>query len=233
MKVVGYTRVSVDDGGERGAGLAAQRSAIVAEVARRGWTLVDIFEDVGYSGRDFNRPAVTTAISLLKRGDADALVVAKLDRLSRSILDFTSIMDRARKEDWGVIALDCAVDTTTPAGEAMSNVMATFAQYERRVIAARTSDALRELRSRGKAYSPTPFGFQRDGDSLVLHEPEQKVLARMRRLRAKGKSYRDIAASLNRSKTPAKNHGIWFASSVRSTLATSVKVGTKKTEVGA
>ena len=54
MKVVGYTRVSVDDGGERGAGLAAQRSAIVAEVARRGWTLVDIFEDVGYSGRDFN-----------------------------------------------------------------------------------------------------------------------------------------------------------------------------------
>jgi DNA invertase Pin-like site-specific DNA recombinase len=225
LKVLGYTRVSLDEQGERGVGLAAQRSAILAEVAHRDWELVEILEDSGYSGRDFNRPAVTNAMKLLRCGDADALVVAKLDRLSRSILDFTSIMARARKENWGVIALDCAVDTTTPAGEAMAHVMATFAQYERRLIAQRTSDALCELRSRGKAYSPTPFGFERDGDSLVVHAAEQKVLTRIRRLRAKGKSYRAIAQSLNRSGTPAKQGGAWFASSVRSTLLTVEKVG--------
>jgi DNA invertase Pin-like site-specific DNA recombinase len=233
VKVVGYTRVSVDEGGERSAGLHAQRSAIVAEVARRGWTLVEILEDSGYSGRDVNRPAVTTAMTMLRRGDADALVVAKLDRLSRSILDFTSIMARARKENWGVIALDCSVDTTTPAGEAMAHVMATFAQYERRVIAQRTSDALAELRSRSRVYSPTPFGFERDGKSLVLHAAEQKVLARMRRLRAAGRSYRAIAASLNRSEIPAKKGGGWFASSVRSVLLTTEKVGHANVEVAA
>ena len=225
MKVVGYTRVSLDEQGERGVGLAAQRSAILAEVAARGWELVEVLEDSGYSGRDFNRPAVTTAMRMLQRGEADALVVAKLDRLSRSILDFTNIMAKARKENWGVIALDCSVDTTTPAGEAMAHVMATFAQYERRLIAARTSAALAELRSQGRAYSRTPFGFERDGNRLVVHDQEQQVIARMRRLRAKGTSYQAIAQSLNKAKIPAKRGGPWIKTSVRSVLATADKVG--------
>jgi DNA invertase Pin-like site-specific DNA recombinase len=70
----------------------------------------------------------------LERGRADALVVAKLDRLSRSMLDFTAVMAKAQKEGWALVALDCAVDTTTPAGEAMAHVLATFAQFERRLI---------------------------------------------------------------------------------------------------
>ena len=225
MKVVGYTRVSLDEGGERGVGLAAQRSAILAEAAARGWELVATLEDKGFSGRDCNRPALTAAITMLQRHEADALVVSKLDRLSRSILDFTSIMARARKEGWGVVALDLAVDTTTPAGEVLAHVMASFAQYERRLIAQRTADALRELRSRGEAYGPTPFGWSRAGDRLLPQASEQKVLARMRRLRARGHSYRAIAQSLNRSGTPAKKGGAWFASSVLSALRTSEKVG--------
>jgi DNA invertase Pin-like site-specific DNA recombinase len=225
VKVIGYTRMSVDEGGERSAGLAAQRSAIVAEVARRGWTLVEILEDSGYSGRDCNRPALGTALNMLRRGQADALLASKLDRISRSILDFAHLMEQARKHSFGIIALDCAVDTTTASGELVASVMATFAQYERRLIAQRTSDALKELRSRGRPYSPTPFGFERHGDSLVLHASEQKVLARMRRFRAKGKSYRAIAQSLNRSGTPAKNGGEWFASAARSVLLTAEKVG--------
>jgi len=225
MKVLGYTRVSLDEQGERGVGLAAQKTAIVAEVAARGWELVEVFQDSGYSGRDCNRPALTAALKTVQRGQANALVVAKLDRLSRSILDFAHLMEQARKQSFGIIALDCAVDTTTPSGELMASVMATFAQYERRLIAQRTSDALAELRSRGRPYSPTPFGFERQGDRLVLDHTEQKVLARMRRLRARGRSYRAIAQSLNRSRIPAKNGGNWFASSVRSSLLTSEKVG--------
>jgi site-specific DNA recombinase len=115
----------------------------------------------------------------------------------------------------------------------MAQMSAVFAELERNLGARRTSDSLRELRCRGKAYSPTPYGFQREGDNLIPDAAEQKALARMRRLRAKGQSYRAIAASLNRSGTPAKNHGVWFASSVRSTLATSGKVGTKTAEVAA
>ena len=89
------------------------------------------------------------ALDALERGDADALVVSKLDRLSRSMLDFASIMHAAQRHAWGLVALDVNVDTTSPAGEAMANVLATFAQFERRLIGQRTRDALAVKREQG------------------------------------------------------------------------------------
>jgi DNA invertase Pin-like site-specific DNA recombinase len=217
--------VSTDEQSESGAGLAAQRSAILAEVKRRGWELVGLFEDAGYSGRDFRRPAVMSAIAMLGKGQADALVVAKLDRLSRSMLDFATVMAQARKEGWGLVSLDCAVDTTTPAGEAMANVMATFAQFERRLISQRTSDALSALRSQGRPYGSVPYGFHRDGDRLLADEAEQCVLAHMRQLRESGHSYHQIAHSLNSAGIVAKRGGTWSAMAARSVLLTAPKVG--------
>src|SRR2546426_4392226 len=149
MQVIGYVRVSTDEQRESGAGLAAQRAAIEAECRRRGWTLVEVIEDAGYSAKDLKRPGVQTALETLRRREAGALVVAKLDRLSRSMLDFTAMMARATKQGWALVALDCAVDTTSPAGEAMANVLATFAQFERRLIGQRTREALAVKRSQG------------------------------------------------------------------------------------
>ena len=148
-RVVAYIRVSTEEQRESGAGLAAQHAAIVAECERRGWHLLDVIEDAGYSAKDLKRPGVRIALEILRDGGADALVVAKLDRLSRSMLDFASIMASAQKQGWGLIALDCAVDTTTPAGEAMANVLATFAQFERRSISQRTKDALAIKKAQG------------------------------------------------------------------------------------
>jgi DNA invertase Pin-like site-specific DNA recombinase len=85
LKVLGYVRVSTDEQRSSGAGLAAQRAAILAEAERRGWQLVEVLEDAGYSGRDLKRPAVQIAMEMLASRDAEGLVVAKLDRLSRSI----------------------------------------------------------------------------------------------------------------------------------------------------
>src|SRR5947208_1861941 len=149
MQVVGYVRVSTDEQRESGAGLAAQRAAIEAECRRRGWALVEVIEDAGYSAKDLKRPGVQIALETLRRGEAGALVVAKLDRLSRSMLDFTAVMATASKQGWALVALDCAVDTTTPAGEAMANVLATFAQFERRLIGQRTREALAAKRASG------------------------------------------------------------------------------------
>jgi DNA invertase Pin-like site-specific DNA recombinase len=233
VRVIAYVRVSTDSQGESGAGLAAQRSAIHAEVARRGWELVEVLEDAGYSGRDFKRPALMAAMAMLERGGAAALMVAKLDRLSRSMLDFATVMEKARKENWGLIALDCSVDTTTPAGEAMANVMATFAQYERQLGSLRTSAALREMRSQGRAYGSLPYGWDREGDRLVVCDIEQRALAHIKRLRRRGHSYARIAGTLNRSGVTAKRGGVWHAMSVRSTLLTSPKVGRIDTEVAA
>jgi DNA invertase Pin-like site-specific DNA recombinase len=105
MRVIGYVRVSTEEQGLSGAGLQAQRQAIIAECHRRGWKLVEIAEDVG-SGKDLKRPGIRMALEMLASGGASALVVAKLDRLSRSMLDFARIMTTAQKQSWALVALD-------------------------------------------------------------------------------------------------------------------------------
>jgi DNA invertase Pin-like site-specific DNA recombinase len=230
LSVVGYARVSTQEQRDSGAGLAAQRAAIVAEADRRGWELVDLVEDGGFSGRDLRRPALASAMGILARREARALVVAKLDRLSRSMLDFASIMATADKEHWAIITLDCAIDTTTPAGEAMANVILVFAQFERRLIQQRTSDALRQLRSEGRVYGPVPYGFRRDGGALIAEPTQQRVVRRIQRLRESGHSYRRIADALNRSGVPASSGGVWWAMTVRGVERTAPHVGTRSTE---
>src|SRR2546427_12024292 len=100
MQVLGYVRVSTDEQRDSGAGLAAQRASIEAECRRRGWALVKVIEDAGYSAKDLKRPGVQIALETLRRGEAGALVVAKLDRLSRSMLDFTGGVAKASKQGW-------------------------------------------------------------------------------------------------------------------------------------
>ncbi len=117
MQVVGYVRVSTDEQGQGGAGLEAQRAAIHQECERRGWTLGALDEDAGWSGKDLNRPGIREALDRLQRREAKALVVAKLDRLSRSLVDFAAVMETGRRQGWAILALDCSVDSTTPAGD--------------------------------------------------------------------------------------------------------------------
>src|SRR3954471_17120362 len=148
---IGYLRVSTDEQANSGAGIEAQRAAILAEAQRRGWAAADIqwIEDAGYSGKDTRRPGIRLALEVLKRGDAAGLVVAKMDRLSRSLLDFTQIMAEAQRQGWAPVALDCPADPSTPTGEAMASILATFSQLERRLIGQRTREALVVKRAEG------------------------------------------------------------------------------------
>src|SRR5690242_4001873 len=95
-RAIGYLRVSTDEQVGSGLGLAAQRAAIVAEAERRGWQL-ELFEEEGRSGKDLNRPVLADALDRLDRHQADVLVVAKLDRLSRSVRDFGAVLERAAR----------------------------------------------------------------------------------------------------------------------------------------
>jgi DNA invertase Pin-like site-specific DNA recombinase len=206
MQVLGYVRVSTDEQRRSAAGLEAQREAIMRECRRRGWELVEVVEDAGYSARDLRRPGVQAAIAELARGKADALVVAKLDRLSRSMLDFTALMAKAQKQGWALVALDCAVDTTTPADEAMANLLATFAQFERRLIGQRTREALAAKRAKG----------------VKLGRPRavpQRVVRRIQRERKAGQSLAAIADGLNRDAVPTAQGGRrWWPATVRAVL---------------
>ena len=206
MQVLGYVRVSTEEQSDSGAGLEAQRRAIEAECVRRGWQLLEVVEDAGFSAKDLKRPGIQEALRVLEEGDAKALVAAKLDRLSRSMIDFTALMATAQKQGWALVALDCAVDTTTPAGEAMANVLATFAQFERRLISQRTRDALAVKKSQGV----------RLGRRATM---PKEVVRRIKRERAKGKTLAAIADALNAEGVPTAQGGRrWYPATVRYTL---------------
>jgi DNA invertase Pin-like site-specific DNA recombinase len=200
--VVGYVRVSTDEQAVSGLGLAAQRAAIDAECARRGWTLVAVHEDA-LSGKSMNRPGMAEALGAVESGAASVIVVAKLDRLSRSLVDFASLMARAQAGGWNIVALDLGIDLTTAAGEFMANVMASAAQWERRIIGQRTRDALAVKRAQG----------------VRLGRPQEVavgVVTRIRGAHQAGAGWSAIARQLNAEAVPTTHGGAkWYPSTVR------------------
>lgn len=205
-KAIGYLRVSTQEQLESGAGLAAQRANILAEAARRGWGEVEFIEDAGYSARDLKRPGIQVALDALKRGRADVLVVSKLDRLSRSLVDFAGLMDRATRERWALVALDLGVDTATVSGRAVASVLAVFSQLERELVGLRTREALQQKRLAGVRLG-RPSAVDRRTRSLI------------RRLREDGLSYARVAAELNRRRiAPVGGGREWYGSTVRRVL---------------
>ncbi len=206
MRAIGYTRVSTDEQGRSGLGLADQRNLIEAECSRRSWSAPTVIVDDGYSAKSLRRPGIAAALEQLAAGDAQVLVAAKLDRLSRSVLDFAALMDRSRREGWEVIVLDLGVDTSTPAGEMMASVVAAFAQYERRLIGQRTAAALAVLKGRG----------------VRLGRPRQlppDVVARIIEQRHQGATLQAIADDLTADGVPTSQGGArWWPSTVRAVL---------------
>jgi DNA invertase Pin-like site-specific DNA recombinase len=174
------------------------------QAARLG--TVETIEDAGYSAKDLKRPGVQEELQALEAGEAKALVVAKLDRLSRSMIDLAGLMATAQKQNWALVALDCAVDTSTPAGEAMAHVLATFGQFERRLIGQRTKEALAAKKAAGVRLGRPPM-------------VPQSVVRRIQRQRSRGDSLRIIADGLNADRVPTAQGGLqWYAATVRHVL---------------
>jgi DNA invertase Pin-like site-specific DNA recombinase len=204
---VGYLRVSTLGQSESGAGLADQRQSIRCECERRGWTLAHVYSDEGASGRSIDgRPALVEALAALRAGEASVLVTAKLDRLSRSVLDFASLMARAERERWAIVVLDVNVDTSTPSGEMVANLTVSFAQYERRLVSERTKRALAVKRAEGVQLG-RPRSIPADVRRLIAE------------LRSDGLSYQRIADALNADDVPRGQNGSqWWPSTIQHVL---------------
>ncbi len=208
-KAIGYLRCSTEEQADSRAGLDAQRAAILAEGQRRCWaeTELTFVEDAGYSGKDLRRPGIEAALDALRHHRADTLVVSKLDRLSRSLVDFAGLMAQASRERWALVALDLSVDTATPAGEAMAAMLATFAQFERRLIGQRTKEALAVRRQQGVRLG-RPRAVPAD------------VVERIAAERSAGMTLRAIADGLNRDSVPTAMGGRkWWVATVQGVLA--------------
>ena len=205
-QVIAYLRVSTAEQGKSGLGLEAQRQALRLEADRRGWSDVEFIADDGFSAKNLTRPGIQNALAKLAGRSRNTLLVAKLDRISRSLFDFTGLLERARHEGWTLVALDAPVDPSSPSGEMLVNLLAAFAQFERRLIGQRTRDALQVVKGRG----------QRLGRPVDLPEPVRRRIVQQRQA---GASLYQIADALTAGEVPTARGGLrWYASTVRGVL---------------
>jgi len=155
--VVAYLRVSTTEQAVSGLGLEAQRATIAAYAARKELTVVDEFVDEGISAKSLaGRPGAQAALAAVRGSLAAGLLVAKMDRLSRSVVDGAGLMERAGREGWALHFADLDIDTSTPAGEMAANIIISGSQYERRLISQRTKDALAAKSARGERLGARP-----------------------------------------------------------------------------
>ena len=202
-----YARVSTDMQAEHGASLAAQEAALTAEADRRGWD-VEIIREEGKSAATLTkRPKLLAALDRLDRGDADVLLAVRLDRVSRSVVDFAAMMQRAERRGWALTFTATAIDTTDASGRFSAHVMIAAAEFERALISARTREGMAQRKAEGWA-----------GGRSAGREVAAEFLPTYRRvldMHRDGESLNAIARALNAAGVTTAKGKTWHASTVR------------------
>ena len=192
-----------------------------------GLQLLELIREEGVSGAKplGQRPGGKALAALIERGRVNHIVALKLDRLFRDAAD---CLGQTREWDHGGVALHLVdlggqtLNTASAMGRLFLTMTAAFAELERNLIAERTTLALAHKKAHRRAYSPTPMGYQRDGDALVRDEGEQGTVQRIRAWRDDGWGFGRIARALNDEGLPAKRGGRWYRSTVAYLLGNSL-----------
>jgi DNA invertase Pin-like site-specific DNA recombinase len=225
-RVVGYVRVSTETQADQGVSLEAQRAKLEAYCSLYDLILVEVVVDAGVSAKTLNRPGLGRVLGMLEDGQASGVLVAKLDRLTRSVRDLGDLVERYFASGrFSLMSVAENVDTRTAAGRLVLNVLASVAQWEREAGAERTKDALSHLKAEGVRLGGAALGWERTAD---LDDEGRRVIAavrvevaavrRIRELRGEGFSLREICERLTAEGLPSKRGGRWAPKTVRSVL---------------
>jgi DNA invertase Pin-like site-specific DNA recombinase len=177
-----YTRKSSEEGLEQEFNsLHAQREACEAYVASQrseGWALIrEPYDDGGFSGGTLERPALQRLLADIEEGLVDVVVVYKIDRLSRSLMDFSKLVDVFDRAGVTFVSVTQSFNTTTSMGRLTLNILLSFAQFEREVTAERIRDKIRASRQKGMWMGGTvPLGYVVKDRKLVVHESEAALV---------------------------------------------------------
>ncbi len=220
MRTVGYVRVSTDRQADQGVSLEAQEAKIRAMATVHGTELAEVIVDGGESAKTLNRPGIARLLAMVDAGGVKVVIVAKLDRLTRSVKDLCGLLELFEKRKVTLISVAESLDTGSAAGRLVLNIMTAVSQWEREAIGERTRDALRHKRSQGQRVGNIPFGSRLGGDGQRL-EPdpaEQQALAEIHGLRKRGVTLRGIATDLNHRAYRTRRGTPWRLESVARVL---------------
>ena len=221
-RTIAYLRVSTAGQADHGVSLDAQRAKVEAYAALYDLELVDVAVDAGISAKSLDRPALSGALARLESGEVEALLVVKLDRLTRSVVDLGSLVDRCNREGWALLSVGEQVDTRTAAGRMVLNILATISQWERETIGERTAAAMAHKAELGEyTGGKAPYGWTvaADGIHLEPNQGEQELITLARELRTAGLSLRKVGARLEGQGALPRNGKRWHAKTVRSLIS--------------
>ncbi len=218
---IGYIRVSTDQQADRGVSLAAQADKVRAMATVHDATLVDVITDAGVSAKNLDRPGLARLLELVDRRQVSMVIVAKLDRLTRSVRDLGELLDRFQRRGVSLVSVAESLDTGSAAGRLVLNVMASVSQWEREAIGERTREALQHKKAQGERVGTIPFGYQlgADGRRLDPNPDEQQIVALIRECRDGGYSLRAIAGELNRQGYLTRRGSVWRHQYIAGVLA--------------
>jgi DNA invertase Pin-like site-specific DNA recombinase len=216
MKTVGYVRVSTDKQADRGVSLDAQAEKIRAMSVVHNAQLVEIIVDGGESAKSLNRPGMARLLAMVDAGEVKTVIIAKLDRLTRSVKDLCTLLERFERRGVALVSVAESLDTGSAAGRLVLNIMTAVSQWEREAIGERTRDAMSHKRSQRERVGNIQFGYRLAEDEVhVEPDPaEQAVLTEIRQLRECGKTLRGIAAALNHRGLRTRRGSTWRLESV-------------------
>ena len=207
MRVLAYCRVSTSEQRDTGVSLDAQQAKTAAYAALYNLDIVETIVDAE-SAKSLDREGLQRALALLRANKADGILILRLDRITRSVADWQTLIDHYFSEKGGkqLYSVNDSISTRSAAGRMVLNLLVTISQWEREAIAERTRDALQHKIRNGQRVGKIRFGFDLAPDGITLGEnpAEQQTLAFMRNLRAAGHTLRQIAAELTALNIPTK-----------------------------
>ena len=191
-KAIAYIRVSTDKQQDKGHSLLAQQEKITAYASLYDLDIVDYVIETG-SAKNLNREGLQGALAQIKSGKADALIVVKLDRLTRSVVDLGYLVETYFNKA-GLLSVSEQIDTRSASGRLVLNVLASVSQWEREAIGERTSAVRQSMKANGLyCGGSVPYGQMLVSGELVTNPNEQAIINRAKALKAEGHSLRTIA----------------------------------------
>jgi len=214
---IGYVRVSTEEQAREGVSIDAQTAKLRQYAALYDIDLVDIQIDAGASAKSLDRPGLEAALTALTEGQAGALLIYKLDRLTRSVADLGRLIEQYFNE-YTLLSVSDHIDTRSANGRLVLNVLASVSQWERETIVERTQSSLRYMKDQRRVYNHLPLGYGGKDGKLVPLDEELLIVAEIKDMRQQGMALRPIADNLNERGIVGKRGGAFHASTIRAIL---------------
>jgi DNA invertase Pin-like site-specific DNA recombinase len=203
--------VSTEKQADFGVSLEAQSEKVRAMAVVQGAELAEIIVDAGESAKSLNRPGMARLLASVDAGAVDVVIIAKLDRLTRSVADLAELLKRFERRGVSLVSVADSLDTRSAAGRLVLNIMVSVSQWEREAIGERTRDAMSHKRANGERVGTVPFGYRlaADGSHLEPDSAEQTIVSKVRALKGVGLTTRRIADELNREGLTTRRGTAW------------------------